>query len=143
MTRELHTTTQRHLRRRAPRGVVTPMRATVDGEDATASSSSATARAAAERAAAFGARTRVCYGVLTFDDRRESQRKVPVRFVLRARARGNATDLSSSSRVDVLWGVVSKRAGAAARAPHAAHRGCVGEVQVYVRGRGSTRGSVL
>ena len=138
MTRELHTTTQRHLRRRAPRGVVTPMRATVDGEDATASSSSATARAAA-----FGARTRVCYGVLTFDDRRESQRKVPVRFVLRARARGNATDLSSSSRVDVLWGVVSKRAGAAARAPHAAHRGCVGEVQVYVRGRGSTRGSVL
>ena len=119
------------------------MRATVDGEDATASSSSATDRAAADRAAAFGARTRVCYGVLTFDDRRESQRKVPVRFVLRARVRGNGTDLSSSSRVDVLWGVVSKRTGAAARASHAAHRGCVGEVQVYVRGRGSTRGSVL
>ena len=28
---------------------------------------------------AFGARTRVCYGALAFDDRRESARKVPVR----------------------------------------------------------------
>jgi len=75
------------------------MRAPVGGDNATASSSSsATERSAtADGAAAFGARTRVCYGVLTFDDRRESQRKVPVRFVLRARVRGNATDLSSSS----------------------------------------------
>ncbi len=127
--------------------VVTSMRAPVGDEDAAASSSSATAdRAGADRAGAFGARTRVCYGVLTFDDRRESQRKVPVRCVVQRAWRSRLTcrrRRRRRRRVDVLWGVVSKRTGAAARASHAAHRGCVGEVQVYVRGRGSARGSVL
>ena len=141
MTRGELTRTEESFRALQSIRVVTSMRAPVGDEDAAASSSSATA----DRAGAFGARTRVCYGVLTFDDRRESQRKVPVRCVVRGCAlRSRLTcRRRRRRRVDVLWGVVSKRTGAAARASHAAHRGCVGEVQVYVRGRGATRGSVL